>query len=154
MLIRQAGAVTYAGHFTACTVVQAVVKANNQSNGNGQILTTHMARNPWTDFGETWKFGRNWRNWCRWPDDKISTRFQLKGSVARSLCDSWTSCWVFQCLFMVWFLFLTWLTDTGEGQLNCFQTALLHHWNNAGKNWSFFNVMHTSCVVLWLPVTV
>jgi len=46
MPIRQAGAVTYAGHFTASTVVQAVVKANNQSNGNGQILTTHMARNP------------------------------------------------------------------------------------------------------------
>jgi len=30
---------TYAATFTACTVVQAVVKATSQSNGKGQILT-------------------------------------------------------------------------------------------------------------------
>ena len=39
---------------TACTVVQAVVKATSQSNGNGQILTHPGLRNPWTDFDETW----------------------------------------------------------------------------------------------------
>ena len=31
---------------TACTVVQAVVKANSQSNGNGQISTTRGAKTP------------------------------------------------------------------------------------------------------------
>ena len=36
------------GHivFTACTVVQAVVKANSQSNGNGQISTSRSSQTP------------------------------------------------------------------------------------------------------------
>jgi len=41
------------GYITACTVVQAVVKATSQSNGKGQILTPPGLRNPWTDFDET-----------------------------------------------------------------------------------------------------
>ena len=41
-------------YVTACTVVQAVVKATSQSNGKGQILTAWGSENPWTDFGETW----------------------------------------------------------------------------------------------------
>jgi len=32
--------------FTACTVVQAVVKANSQSNGNGQISTPRGSKTP------------------------------------------------------------------------------------------------------------
>jgi len=31
---------------TACTVVQAVVKANSQSNGNGQISTPRGSKTP------------------------------------------------------------------------------------------------------------
>ena len=38
---------------TACTVVQAVVKATSQSNGKGQIWPPGAPK-PWTDFDETW----------------------------------------------------------------------------------------------------
>ena len=33
-------------HITACTVVQSVVKANGQSNGNGQISTHRGSETP------------------------------------------------------------------------------------------------------------
>jgi len=38
---------------TACTVVQAVVKATSQSNGKGQILTPRGSETTGTDFDET-----------------------------------------------------------------------------------------------------
>ena len=40
----------------ARTIVQAVVKVNSQSNGNGKI-STQLLQNPWTDFDETWNIG-------------------------------------------------------------------------------------------------
>jgi len=40
-------------HITACTVVQAVVKANSQRMGVAQFWPAGL-RNPWTDVDETW----------------------------------------------------------------------------------------------------
>jgi len=37
-----------------CVVVQAVVKANRKSNGNGQLLPSRWLQNPWTDFDQSW----------------------------------------------------------------------------------------------------
>ena len=40
-------------HHGLYALVQAVVKANSQSNGKGQILTPLGLQKPWTDFDET-----------------------------------------------------------------------------------------------------
>jgi len=41
-----AAAYLHCWRITACTVVQAVVKANSQSNGNGQISTPRGSKTP------------------------------------------------------------------------------------------------------------
>jgi len=58
---------------TACTVVQAVAKANSQSNGKGQISTPRGSNTPerifksrLTDFGGIWHVDANWTlSWDR-----------------------------------------------------------------------------------------